>query len=99
MTFCTLFLVQSDIRHNLGIILLMSLTFFKIIVLTTFAIKERKENDTWVAMITFILSNLYLPIHFEGFEETYSDLHYRPKMNKQFLLVWILSGMENIFDK
>ena len=96
ITFTALFLMHSSIDLNLGSILWGSIGALKLLALLVFSIKTKRQTETWVEMMIFVICNLNLPAHLEPFEEGHYNSKVVVKLNKRFTFPWAINMAENV---
>ena len=96
ITFTALFLMQSSIHLNMGSILWGSIAALKLVTLLVFSMRSKRQTETLVEMLIFVICNLNLPAQFEQFEESHYNSKIQPKLNRRFTFPWALNMVENV---
>ena len=96
ITFTALFLMHSIIHLDLGSILWGSIGAFKLLTLLVFSMKTKRQTETWVEMMIFVICNLNFPAHLEPFEEGHYISKVEAKLNKRFTFPWAINIAENV---
>lgn len=91
-----LFLLKSSLFSGLGYAIWGSLILVKMLFLIIFPMLRGKGKASFLETVIFALSNTNIPIHFGKFEDEESTCESKLKMNKQFVLAWIMSITENV---
>lgn len=93
VTCCVLLLLKSNVHSSLGFLIWLSIILIKLTLLLVICIANQDKKDSIYEMILFLACNFNLPVHLKKFEEAADNG--LPKLNKKFVLVWCLSGIES----